>query len=95
MTKPAKPADNKTRLRKIDTIDERDAVATYEAHRDGKVLGTITKFDEAAYKQTKKGTRDYRLITWGHSLDEGFGRDVYETRADCIESLELAAGVTS
>lgn len=82
---------SKTRLRKIDTIDERDAVATYEASRDGRVLGTITKFDEAAYKQTKRGPRDYRLISWRHSLDVPYSAQ--NTRAACIIDLERTAGV--
>lgn len=85
---------NKTRLRKIATVDEEYAVATYEASRDGKVLGTITKFDEPAWKPTKKGgVRNYRAIYWMHSRDIPY--EAYETRADCIANLERAAGVTS
>jgi hypothetical protein len=92
-------SDSKTRLRKIDTVDERNAVATYEASRDGKVLGTITKFDEPAHKDVptwKSGRRElkvrnYRIISWTHSRD--IPHEAYETRADCIEALERAAGV--
>ena len=90
----------KTRLRKIDTVDERFAVTTYEASRDGVVLGTITKFDEPAHKMVptwKSGRRElkvrnYRIIYWAHSLDRDEG---YDKRADCIENLERVAGVTS
>lgn len=83
----------KTRLRKIATVDEEYAVATYEASRDGQVLGTLTKFDEPAWKQTKKGPRDYRLISWRHSLDVPY--NAQDTRADCIADLERTASATS
>lgn len=82
----------KTRLRKIDTVDEEYAVATYEASRDGKVLGTVTKYDAPAWKQTKKGPRDYREICWAHSRNIGEG---YDTRAYCVKDLERVAGVES
>jgi hypothetical protein len=84
---------SKTRLRKIDTVDDDNAVATYEATRDGRVLGTITKYDEPAYKMTKRGPRDYRLISWRHSLDVPYSAQ--NTRAACIIDLERTAGVTS
>lgn len=86
-------ATSKTRLRKVDTVDEDFAVATYEASRDGEVLGTVTKYDEPAYKQTKKGPRDYRLISWRHSLDVPYSAQ--DTRAACIENLERMAGIAS
>jgi hypothetical protein len=84
----------KTRLRKIDTVDDDNAVATYEATRDGKVLGTITKYDTPAWEPRKngKGNRNYREICWAHSRNIGEG---YETRAYCVEDLERVAGVTS
>lgn len=87
--------DSKTRLRRIDTVDEEYAVATYEAIHDGVVLGTITKFDEPAYRTRKDGTnpRDYRLISWAHSRDVPYNG--YDTRKDCLKGLERAAGVES
>lgn len=91
----------RTRLRKIATVDEQFAVATYEASRDGRVLGTITKFDRPAHKQVptwKSGrrelkVRDYREISWVHSRDVPYSAQ--DTRANCIEDLERAAGVQS
>jgi hypothetical protein len=87
-------AISKTRLRKVDTVDEKYAVATYEASHDGKVLGTITKYDTPAWKPRKngKGNRDYREIGWAHSRNIGEG---YETRADCVKDLERMTGVES
>jgi hypothetical protein len=86
-------ADGRTRLRKVDTVDEEYAVATYAASRDGVMLGTITKFDEPAYRTRKDGTnpRDYRLISWAHSRD--VPHNGYDTRKDCLKALERAAGV--
>jgi hypothetical protein len=91
----------KIRLRKIDTIDERNAVATYEASRDGKVLGTVTKFDEPTHKDVptwKSGRRElkvrnYRIISWTHSRD--IPHEAYETRADCLKDLERVADNTN
>lgn len=91
----------KTRLRKIDTVDGDFAVVTYEASRDGVVLGTITKFDEPAHKTVptwKSGRRElklreYRIIYWQHSRDIPY--NAQDTRADCIADLERVAGVTS
>jgi len=86
------PADSKTRLRKIATSPEYGAVATYEAVRDGKVLGTVTKFAEPSHTMT--GGRDgvLRNVSWGNSREKGISHD---TRKDAVKSLESAAGVSS
>ncbi|PPS89563.1 hypothetical protein [Streptomyces sp. MH60] len=97
MTTPA----SKTRLRKIDTVDEDFAVVTYEASRDGKVLGTITKYDRPAHKTVmtwKSGrpeprVRDYREVYW--ACDPDPYQEGYELRADCVKNLERIAGVES
>ena len=86
-------AENKVRLRKVETIDDPYAVATYEVSRDGVVIGTITKFDEPAWKQTKKGRpRDYRLISWQNSRDVPY--NAQDTRADCIANLVRTTSTT-
>lgn len=91
----------KTRLRKIDTVDEDFAVVTYEAIRDGKVLGTITKFDRPTHTTVtswKSGGPEpvdvgQREIGWEFSPDP-YGEG-YETRADAVRNLERVAGVES
>ena len=88
---------SRTRLKKIETVNELFAVATYEAIRDGVVLGTITKYDEPAHKTVKKRgklrVKDYRIISWQHSRCVAY--DAQETRGDCIADLERRAGVSA
>lgn len=95
---------SKTELRRIDDLSEVEGcyqnrdfmVEAYEATRDGRVLGTIKKFDEPAWRTDSQGKQtDYREIYWIHSLDDGFACNAYETIEDCTENLERAAGVTS
>lgn len=91
----------KTRLRKIDTTGDDFAVITYEAVRDGKVLGTITKFDRPAHKTVtswKSGRpeprlREYREIYWAFDPDPY--QEGYDTRAECLLALERVAGLAS
>ncbi|MEV7675011.1 hypothetical protein [Streptomyces sp. NPDC088752] len=83
---------DKTRLRKVDTSSEYGAVATYEVVRDGKVLGTVTKFADPGHTMT--GNRDgvLRNVSWGNSREAGISHD---TRKDALRSLERMTGVTS
>lgn len=76
---------SRTQLRKIATIDVPNAEATYEAVRDGKVLGTVTKFIEPAHGM--KGGRDgvSRVTCWEHSREKGLA---YDTRKDAVLALE-------
>jgi hypothetical protein len=91
--------ESKTRLRKIDTINKQFAVVTYEATRDGVVLGTVTKYDEPAHttvRSWKSGRpqqvlREYREIYW--ACDPDPYREGYRLRSDCVKALERIAGV--
>lgn len=86
----------KTRLREVARADEESAVATYEAIHHDRVLGIIKKFKEPDWATDNEVKRNpYRNCYWTHSLDDGSGRDRYETSAACIEALERAAGVES
>lgn len=83
-------ASTKTKLRKIDTAKENNAIATYEATRDGQALGTITKFSEPAHGMAGRRDGVSRIICWEHSRDKGIS---YDRRKDALDALERAAGV--
>mgnify|MGYP001599362116 CR=1 FL=1 len=82
------------KFRKTETMDDRDAVATYSVLVGDVVVGTVTKHQHRPWKQQKNGKLRHRTETYWSWQRDDLPEDTcgYETRAYAVRALEKDRG---
>lgn len=93
------------KLRKVETPEDSDALATYEVLVDGVVIGDVSKYEKQShdYRQTYRRSREVTRTYWLGKVRGQFARDlvserdtrsyaVYDVRANYVPEVTDSEG---